>query len=184
MSNNNSSQERISQKLSTKSESSGKKGMAIAIACTSIVVVIVIAVILIFAQPSAAEKRNAIVTPENVDEVLANMQEEQKVPVGQYEVNMNTSWEFETGDSPSSNAYVGNANSNSNDVYFDIVRSDTGETIFESPIIPVGSHLEGITLDTDLDAGEYDCVLTYHLLDENGETISTLNIKLDIMVLN
>ena len=40
---------------------------------------------------------------------------------------------------------------NTNAVYFDIMRSDTEETIFESPVIPVGSHMEGITLDKALD---------------------------------
>lgn len=184
MSNNNSSQERISQKLSTKSESKGKKGMAIGIACASVALVVVVAVVLIFVQPSTAEKRNVVVTPENVDEILADMEEASKSQPGQFEVTMNSTWEFESGDVASSNAYVGNSTANNNDVYFDIVLADSEETIFESPIIPVGSHLESITLDKALEAGTYDCVLTYHLLDENDEPTSTLNIAVTIVIHN
>lgn len=57
-------------------------------------------------------------------------------------------------------------------MYFDIVRSYNGENIYSSPIIPIGSHLEDITLNKSLEAGEYGCVLTYHLLDENEVSIS------------
>lgn len=184
MSNNNLSQERISQKLSTKTEGKGTKGLAIGIACTSVVLVVIVAVILVFVKPDSTEKRNVIVSPENVDEILAEMEASSKIQPGQYEVTMNSTWEFESGNVASSNAYVENSTANSNDVYFDITLSDSGETIFESPIIPVGSHLEGITLDKTLDAGAYDCVLTYHLLDENDEPVSSLNIALTIVIHN
>ena len=83
---------------------------------------------------------------------------------------------------PSDNAYVENAESNTNSVYFDVTRTDTEETIFESPILPVGSHLENITLDSDLPAGTYDCVVTYHLLDEEENSISTLKLTVTIIV--
>lgn len=182
MSNNNLSQERISQKLSPTSESKSKKGVIIGIICT--VAVIVVATIIIVLVLPKTESKNAVVTPDNVDEILANMQDSERTPIGQYEVVMNTTWEFATGGSASSNAYVENAASNTNDVYFDIVRSDTSETIYKSPTIPVGSHLEDITLDTELAAGSYACVLTYHLLNDSGEPVSTLNINLDIHVNN
>lgn len=185
MSNNNLSQERISQKLSPTAETKSNKGIIIAISCSVVLLIAVVAIVLILVKPSnGTEKRNAVVTPDNVDEVLADMQDNQKTQAGQYEVTMNTSWEFENGGAASSNAYVENSTSNTNDVYFDIVRSDTGETIYKSPTIPVGSHLEGITLDTELEAGSYSCVLTYHLLDDEGEPISKLNINLDITVNN
>lgn len=185
MSNNNLSQERISQKLTSSAETKSSKGIIIAITCSAVLLIAVVAIVLILVKPSNdTEKRNAVVTPENVDEVLADLQDNQKTQAGQYEVTMNTSWEFENGGAASSNAYVENSTSNSNDVYFDIVRSDTNETIYKSPTIPVGSHLEDITLDTKLDAGNYSCVLTYHLLDDEGKPISKLNINLDITVKN
>jgi flagellar basal body-associated protein FliL len=184
-SNGNLSQERISQKLSPVAENKSRKGVIIGVSCAVVALVVVVAVVLVLVLPkNDTETRNTVVTPDNVDEVLASMQDNQKTQAGQYEVAMNTTWEFEDGNSASSNAYVENTTSNTNDVYFDIVRSDTGETIYKSPTIPVGSHLEGITLDTALEAGSYSCVLTYHLLDDSGEPISKLNINLDINVAN
>ena len=185
MANNNISQERISQKLSSGTDAKSRKGIIIAVSCIFVLIIVVVVGVLVFAAPNNATKtrneiRNTVVTPENVDEIIANMKEH--TPAGQYEVMMNTSWEFETGDSASSNAYVENSTANTNDVYFDIVRSDTKETIFKSPTIPIGSRLEGITLDTALEAGSYSCVLTYHLLDDQGEPVSKLNINLDITV--
>lgn len=180
----NSSQERISQKLSPVAETKkGKKGIIIAIVLTFLILAVIVALVLVFLKPQDADTRNVVVTPDNIDEVLAQMQDK-KTETGTYEVKMNTSWEFENGHSASTNAYVENSTANTNDVYFDIVRSDTGETIFKSPTIPVGSHLENIALDTDLPAGSYSCTLTYHLLDKSGEPVSKLNLKLDITIHN
>ena len=50
------------------------------------------------------------------------------------------------------------------------------------PIIPVGSYLENIALDTALPAGTYDCILTYHLLDEENVSISTLKLTVTIVI--
>lgn len=180
---NTTSQERISQKLTPQSEKSGRKGVVIAISITAIALIAILAIVLVLVKPANdTATRNTIVTPDNVDEVLADMAASEKVEQGTYEVTMNTTWEFPTGDSASSNAYVENATTNNNDVYFSVVRSDNGETIFESPTIPVGSHIEDITLDSDLDAGEYACVLTYHLLDDSGKEKSKLDINLTIKV--
>ena len=180
---NTTSQERISQKLTPQSEHSGGKGAVIAICVTAAAIIAFIAIVLVLVKPAEdTATRNTIVTPDNVDEVLADMAASDKVEQGTYEVTMNTSWDFPTGDSASSNAYVENATTNNNDVYFSVVRSDTGETIFESPTIPVGSHIEDITLDSNLDAGEYACILTYHMLDKSGKETSTLDINLNITV--
>lgn len=183
MSENYSSQERISQKLSPTSKA-GKKKKLVAIICVGIVfIALIVVILLVLKAQNKPEGRNVVVTPENVDEILEDLKD-QKTQAGQYEVTMNSDWQFKDGKSASSNAYVENATSNTNDVYFDIVRSDTGKTILKSPIIPVGSHLENITLDTDLKAGDYRCVMTYHLLDDGGQPVSKLNINLSIHVKN
>lgn len=182
MSENRISQERISQKLSPASKT-GRKKLPVIILCICIIIALIVIFLLFFRSQGKPEGRNVIVTPENVDEILDNLKD-QKVQTGQYEVTMNSDWQFKDGKSASTNAYVENAASNTNDVYFDIVRSDTGKTILKSPIIPVGSHLENITLDTDLDAGDYKCVMTYHLLDDKGQPVSRLNMNLPIHVKN
>lgn len=103
-------------------------------------------------------------------------------PPGSYQVTMNTTWHFPSGDTASEDAYVKNAEANTNAVYFDITRQDTEETIYESPIIPVGSWLEDITLDSNLPDGTYPCVIIYHLLDEEDKSISTVKLTLTIII--
>lgn len=137
-------------------------------------------------EPLEAEpvNRNVVVNEENIEEILAELDEKEAVPVGYYETIMNSTWNFVRGDAPSSNAYVENAKANTNSVCFDITLEDTEETIYESPILPVGSHLENITLDSNLSKGTYDCIVTYHLLDEENISISTLKVTLTIIVEN
>ena len=97
---------------------------------------------------------------------------------------MTLDWVCPDGASASSNALVRNEANNTNDVYFDLLLRDSQETIYESPVIPLGSYLDNIKLDKDLDAGTYRCVIVYHLLDENQNTVSTLNMGLTITVEN
>ncbi len=177
---NQSSEERITQKISNGAEKKSKKSITTVIILVIVAIVIIVALVLFFTQ-SKTNRRNVVVTPDNVEEILSDMQDKQ-VKAGTYEVTMNTTWNFDKGDSASDNAYVENSTSNADDVYFEIVRSDTNEKIFTSPTIPVGSHLENITLDKALAKGTYDCMLTYYLLDKQGNTTSKLNLKLTIKV--
>lgn len=176
------SEERITQKLSNATEKRSKKGIITVLIVSIVSIVLIISLVLFFTK-SKTNRKNVVVTPDNVDEILSDMQD-QKTSSGTYEVTMNTTWNFEKGDSPSSDAYVENSTANSNDVFFDVVLSDTKETIFTSPTIPVGSHLENITLDKALESGNYNCVLTYHLLNDKGDTVSTLKINVKIKVDN
>ena len=177
---NPSSNERITQKLSHGKEKKSKTGI-LAIIVIAIIIVGLVILILFFTKAKTTNRRNVVVTPDNVEEILSDSQDK-RVTAGTYEVTMNTTWNFDKGDSASSDAYVENSTANTNDVYFDIIRSDTNETIFTSPTIPVGSHLENITLDKALGKGTHDCMLTYHLLDDAGNATIKLNLKLTIHV--
>lgn len=163
-----------------------KKGGSVVFIICIVVILILLALIayLLINQKRGEEpvNRNVVVNSENVERVLENLETEERVPVGNYEVTMNSTWNFAHGDSPSDNAYVENAKSNTNSVYFDVIRSDTEETIYESPILPVGSYLEDITLDKVLPAGTYDCLLIYHLLDDKNKSISTVKLTLTIVI--
>jgi hypothetical protein len=159
-----------------------KKGGKVILAICIVFIVILCVIIYLLLQKDDKEKRDVVVNEDNVEEILSEMGE--RVPAGSYQVTMNSTWFFENGAESSDNAYVENAEANTNPVYFDITRSDTEETIFESPVIPVGKHLDDITLDTELPAGQYDCVLTYHLLDDEEETMSTVRVSLNIVVQN
>lgn len=164
----------------------GKGGKIVLVLCILLILVLIGVVIylLMNKEGEEKEKRNVVVTEENVEEMIAQMSEEQKVPMGAYQVTMNPTWKFEDGKAASSNAYVENIETNTNSVYFDVTRSDTEEVIYESPILPVGSHLENITLDKNLAAGSYDAVVTYHILDESEESISTVRVGITIVINN
>lgn len=161
-----------------------KGGVIVFGICAIIIIALLAAVIYLLTakrEENEPVKRNVVVNEKNVDEVISQLAEE-RTPPGAYQVTMNTTWNFPSGDEPSENAYVKNAEANTNSVYFDVTRSDTEETIYESPIIPVGSWLEDITLDTNLPDGVYNCVITYHLLDDEDKSISTVKLTLTIVV--
>lgn len=163
-----------------------KKGGKIALIVCIVVIVALLGVVIFLLTRKEEEgpRRNVVVNEDNVAQIIEEMEESERVPQGSYEMTMNSTWHFDNGASASDNAYVENSVTNTNPVYFDIARSDTEETIFESPILPLGSHLDSITLDENLPAGTYDCVMTYHLLDENDESISTVNVSLTIVIEN
>jgi hypothetical protein len=118
-----------------------------------------------------------------VDEILSDMENAEVVEPGYYTATMTNDWHFATGNAVSEDAYVENVTENTNDVYFDVVLAeDEDNVIYKSPIIPRGSRLENIALDTDLDAGTYNCVLIYHLVDEEQNTVSTLRVTVTITV--
>lgn len=131
-----------------------------------------------------SQKRDTIVTLENKDKILADLNN--KVADGLFQVMMNVEWSFEDSSTPSTDAYVANAEVNTNTVYFDLTLDSTGETIYSSPYIPVGYALEDIALKSDLAAGTYACTALYHLVDKenNYSEISRVAVAVTIHVLN
>lgn len=127
-------------------------------------------------------KRNVVVNKDNAEDVINKMDEYVPVRPGYFEAKMNSTWHFPDGSSPSTDAYVENILSNSHDVYFDVELADTGEVILASPIIPRGSYMEDITLDKDLDPGTYNCVMIYHLVDEDQNSLGTLRMAITIVI--
>ena len=133
-------------------------------------------------EPETTPQRTIVVHEDTAQQQIEEIINQTPVESGYYQVSMTTDWQFPDGASPSTNAFVRNRDTNSNDVYFDILMRDTRETIYESPIIPLGNYIDNITLDKDLDPGTYNCIMVYHLVDENQTTLSTLNMGLTITV--
>jgi hypothetical protein len=133
-------------------------------------------------QNNTAEKRNVVVNKENVEELIEQLAEEDRVVPGNYEVIMNTTWNFTDGESASYDAYVENSEANTNDVYFDIYFADSDEKIFESPVLPRGSFLKNIKLDKTLAAGSYDCEIVYTLIDEEQNALSDVRVAMTINI--
>lgn len=95
---------------------------------------------------------------------------------------MNTDWVFPDGDSASANAFVENSTANQNMVYFTITLRDSDEELMRSPYLAVGSRLDDIKLDTALEAGIYDSVITYHLVDDEFKELSSVSLYMTITI--
>lgn len=177
----------------------GKKKTGLILAGGLVVIIILLVVIIVLLMrdsdkvseepennavaTSEEPKRSVVVTQDTVEEAVDELLQGNYVAPGYYSVSMSTTWNFATGDSISEDAYVENLAENTNDVYFDVFLADNeDEAIYESPILPRGSELDGIALNTVLSAGTYDCVMVYHLVDEEQNTISTLRVALTIIV--
>ena len=167
---------------------SKKAKAAIVIGSVVIIALLVVVIVLLLRgkeenNDQGGEKRSVVATKENVREVVEQMHDEKFVPPGYYNSQMTTTWNFETGDAVSEDAYVANASENTNDVYFDVVlEEDESQVIYKSPVIPRGGELDGIKLDTKLVKGTYPCVMIYHLVDDEQNTVSTLRVGFKIIV--
>jgi hypothetical protein len=170
-------------------EKKGKKTPLIIAVSACGVILAVAALFFLFSEASPFGGRdtyqgNTVVTPENVERIAAQLMEAEAVPPGSYEVSMNTTWTFADGASISSDAYVENSVTNASTVYFIIRLKDDDAQIYESPYLEPGSYMNDIRLDTELAAGTYDAIMTYHLVDSNYNNVSRVSVGLEITVLN
>lgn len=160
-------------------------GIAVVVIISALIGAVTYLLLLRNAKPEE-ERRNVVITPENVESVLQDMEERQTqelVTPESYTVTMRTTWHFAAGDAISEDAAVVNVEENTTAVYFDVVLAEDEEkVIYQSPVIPRGGRLEGIALDESLEAGTHDCVMIYHLVDEEQNTLSTLRVAFTIIV--
>ena len=118
-------------------------------------------------------------SPEEIAEKL-----NEKVAEGMINISMNTAPYFENGKAEG-NVMIVNESINNYPQKVQIVRNDTGEQIYESNAIPVGSKIERATLDVTLPAGTYECTAYFHNLDpETGEIIGTAGAIITITIKN
>ena len=118
-------------------------------------------------------------SPEEIAERL-----NQKVAEGMINISMNTAPYFENGVSEG-NVMIVNESINNYPQKVQIVRNDTGEQIYESGAIAVGSKVERAKLDLVLPAGTYECTAYFHNLDpESGAIIGTAGAIITITIKN
>ena len=177
------------------SEQENKKQTGKGILVIGVIAIVVVAaligviIFLLVKQRAPKEelpKRQVLVTEDNVEEVVEEIQELEeikKVAPGYYTVTMFTTWHFKDGSEASYDGYVINVENNTNDVYFDIVMAeDESQILYSSPIIPIGGRLNEIKLNRDLDAGTYDTVCIYHLVDEEQNDLSEVRVYLTLVI--
>ena len=118
-------------------------------------------------------------SPEEIAEKL-----NAKVAEGMINISMNTAPYFEDG-AADGNLMIVNESINNYPQKVQIVRNDTGEQIYESGAIAVGSKIEHAALDVELPAGTYECTAMFHNLDPvSGETIGTAGAIINITIKN
>jgi hypothetical protein len=168
-------------------------GIIVAAALIITALLVVIVVLLLKGNKPVEEKREevdvaargVVVNQSNAEQVVDDMVLTPYVEPGYYEASMTNVWHFADSKSVSEDAYVANVEGNTNDVYFDVfLASDEENPIIRSPIIPRGVEMEEIKLDKELNAGTYDCIMIYHLVDDNQNTVSTLRVGMTIVVEN
>ena len=116
----------------------------------------------------------------DTDKIIASLNE--KVEEGMINISMNTSPTFKDGTS-AGNLMIVNESINRYPQVVEITRSDTGEMIYKSGAIPVGSKIEADTLDVDLAAGTYECTAMFHNVDpETGASLGCAGAVIHITV--
>ena len=118
-------------------------------------------------------------SPEEIAERL-----NQKVEEGMINISMNTAPYFENG-TAEGNVMIVNEAINNYPQQVEFIRNDTGEQIYQSKAIPVGSKIERAALDVELPAGTYECTAMFHNLDpETGDIIGTAGAIINITIKN
>lgn len=176
---------------SSKEAAVGKAGKKVSasviIAIVAIIIILVLVIALVYALNREDDRpelggRATIVTEDNVNDIIASMNEANTDAT--YTVSMTNEWIFEDGQAPAENFYMKNTENNSRTVYFDLMLRDTDEIIYSSPYIPVGEEMNTITLDKDLDAGDYNVIMVYHLVDDNRAELTTVSVAVEIHIKN
>lgn len=178
-----------SNKGAAVSKAGKKVSVSMVVAIVALVAVLLLAVALVYvltkkdveAGPESGG-RGTIITEDNVDDVINSMNE--GITDATYTVTMTNRWVFEDGQAAAENFYVKNDEINKRTVYFDLILSGTDEVIYSSPYIPVGEEMDTIILDKDLDAGDYNVIMVYHLVDDDRAELTTVSVAVVIHINN
>ena len=106
----------------------------------------------------------------------------EKVEAGMINISMNTTPVFASG-TAEGNLMIVNESINNYPQIVEIVRNDTGDTIYKSGGIPVGSKVERAKLSVNLPAGTYECTAYFHNVDpETGADLGAAGAIIQIIV--
>jgi preprotein translocase subunit SecG len=125
-----------------------------------------------------------VASEEDARNIMDEMRE--SVAEGMFACNMSMEWNFVNGGKISRDAYVANDPDNTHPICFDVYLEGTGELIYSSPVLKVGTVWSDFSLDKTLEAGTYEAKVQYSLLkdEETQETISQANFIITINVLD
>lgn len=133
-------------------------------------------------KPNKDDVKPMIVNEDNADDIIGELEKDSMDTM--YNCRMSNSWTFKNGKAKSKDAYVANTDYNHYTVYFEVQLDDTEEIVYTSSYIPVGSEINGLTLDKPLAAGEYPATVIYHLMNDDDEEVSSVGFTINIHVLH
>ena len=166
------------------------------ISLIALAILVVIAVIVTFAvkkdEPKEPTTQSGIIYDDSAIEggweTLSQEEIEQrlndKVQAGMINISCNTAPYFKDGKSEG-NVMLVNELNNLYPQKVEFYRNDTGEKIYESKAIAVGSKIERAKLDMELPAGEYECTAYFSNLDpDSGATLGVAGAIIHITIQN
>jgi hypothetical protein len=181
----------------TPTQKSGKGGIKLVIIGVTVVIVALVCTIVVLANKlnqsggqatnsvdTEPKEQKSVITADNVEEVLEDMADIPDYIPKNFTVKQSSDWVFPDGASKSTNAYVENSTDNETPVYFDLQVDKTGEIVYSSPILETGAHIQNFALDKLLEKGSYECTVIYHLIDEDRNELTYVNIGVSIEVEN
>ena len=129
-----------------------------------------------------ADAEEGELTLRSEEEIQAELNK--KVAQGMINISMNTAPVFSSGTEKGNLNIVNSERNNYPQVVY-IVRKDTGEEIYRSGGIPVGSKIERAALAVDLPAGTYDCVAYFNsITPDTGAILGTAGAEITVTVQN
>lgn len=165
-----------------------KKKAAVILFIAALLAVIAALVILLIGkkEPAREDAVSYVMQEENYEQIMENMEDE--VREGYFETYMNTVWTFPDGTSETSDAILGNSPNNTKPIRCEILLVDTGELLYQTGVLPIGTQLPAFKLDKNLSAGKYDAMCMVYLLNEKEdgsyEDYSSAGFNVTIMVQN
>lgn len=117
----------------------------------------------------------------DTDKIVESLNE--KVDAGMINISMNTSPVFSNGEA-AGNLMIVNEGINRYPQIVEITRNDTGEVVYKSGAIPVGSKIEEAKLTVDLPAGVYECTAMFTSIDpDTGASLGCAGAVIHITIL-
>ena len=177
----------------TPTQNSGKGGIRLAVVGIVIVIVALVCVIVVLAnklnqnreqENAVNEEQKSVITADNVEEVLEDIGDIPDYIPKNYTVKQSSDWVFPDGASESINAYVENSTDNETPMYFDLQVDETGEIVYSSPVLELGAKIQNFALDKPLEKGEYECTIIYHLVDDEQNELTHVNVGVNVKVEN
>lgn len=146
-----------------------KKKSMVLIGGIVVVLVAIIGVLLFLllkkAEPEKEEAPSVYTINEaNYQQIREDMDAE--VREGYFETYMKTEWTFSDGTSETTDAVLGNSPNNTKPIRCEIQLAETGQVVFATGVLPVGTQVPPFKLDVDLDPGTYSAVCMVYLLNE------------------